>query len=434
MPAHTRHFRPPTIPLSPLPLHIHLETSLTHLVTQYPPPTLLPAGGLYAGLLGIVYLFYRLSDLLPSDYKIQGKTVLQWQRGYWAQAERYERELLGDHGVAGVKVRPWRCGVGDDTVVYAALHVVFAIEDDNNAEAEVEAFCKAVTRQLVGRHADEQSKKHGKSASNEWLYGRAGTLFLLRLVRNASLGRQSGNIDDNTTITLNTIDSAIRAVVREIVAAPRPWIWHGNAYLGAVHGSAGIIAQVLLSIKAISGDSGDHDEEKKWIATMEPDVGQLLDVQFTETGNWPSSLASAPGRQPRDDRLLQFCHGSPGIIACLSHILPFYPHLSTRIKHAITLAQPDLFARGLLTKEPCLCHGATGNALALHDQKQREAFLAYTTEEAIREMEEGGLMRNSESPEGLYTGLAGRVWAWALGASRGFDKAGTGNFAGFDDF
>jgi hypothetical protein len=437
MPAHARHFQPPPPLSSPLPFHKHLETSLARLVTQYPLPTLLPSGGLYAGLLSIVYLFHRLQDILPPDYKVHGKKLLQWRQEYWAQAEKYERELLGDHTVAtGIKVRPWRCGIGDDAVVYAALHVVFEIEEnDTQASGEVEAFCNAMTSQLVGRHAHEQSKKYGKPASNEWLYGRSGTLFLLRLIRRTFLRRRANSSsDEHIRATLNTIDNAIRAIIKEIVVtAPRPWVWHGKAYLGAVHGSAGIIAQVLLSIKALGGDSNGNNESKKWTDAVEPDILQLLDSQFGTSGNWPSSLPSEPGDEP-SDRLLQFCHGSPGIIICLSHILPHYPHLTTRLHQAITLAQPDLYARGLLTKEPCLCHGATGNALALHDKVQRESFLAYATEDVIREMVvERGWMKESDSPEGLYTGLAGRVWVWALGATSGFDTDRAARFPGFDD-
>ncbi|KAJ9121465.1 hypothetical protein QFC22_002081 [Naganishia vaughanmartiniae] len=362
------------------------------------------------------------------------KTLDQHRREYWTRAKRYDRELLGDHGVAGVRVKPWRCGVGDDVIVYAALHVVFAIEDEGSIKAneEVDAFCKAITSQITGCRAEEQSKRQGKPASNEWLYGRAGTLFLLRLVRQAYIRCRASDSDDDST-TLSTIDDSIRAVVREVVNAPRPWVWHRKAYLGAVHGSAGITAQVLLSMKAIRGAISDEDEEaENWIASMETDVVQLLDSQFKEGGNWPSSLPSSPGEKPAD-KLLQFCHGSPGIIACLSHILSFYPHLSSKITNAVTRAQPDLFARGRLAKEPCLCHGATGNALALHDQKAREAFLAHATEDVISDMIRRGLILESESPEGLYTGLAGRVWVWALGATKAFNEDQVGNFPGFDD-
>ncbi|KAJ9098044.1 hypothetical protein QFC19_006479 [Naganishia cerealis] len=428
MSSHPRHFEPPPTPAEPLAFRVHLDTSLAHLIRRYPPSSLAPSGGLYAGLLSVVYLFHQLSPLLPPDYAAEGKTLDQWTQAYWAHATTYQRDLLGDAGVEGIKVRPWRCGVGDDALVYAAFHVVFAVEnrgskdnDDGYGMIELEALCRAVLAQVVGVRSAEQERKHGKPASNEWLYGRAGLLYLLRLIRHTVLSKS----DDASA--LDIIDSTIEALVKEILNAPRPWIWHGKAYVGAVHGSAGIIAQLLLSIKAIAGDDGT---ERKWVDALEADVEQLLGVQFEGSGNWPSSLPSRDGGGERD-KLVQFCHGSPGVIACLSIIAPHYPHLAARIDRSISLAQKDLFARGMLIKEPCLCHGATGNALALSGKKEREAFLSFTTEDAVREMIRQGWTKGSDTPEGLYTGLAGRVWVWAIGATRGFDEGR--RFPGFDD-
>jgi len=64
--------------------------------------------------------------------------------------------------------------------------------------------------------------------------------------------------------------------------------------------------------------------------------------------------------------------------------------------------------------------GINGNALALND-KESEHFLTYTTGHEMKSMEKDGMLEKSSSPEGLFTGEAGRAWTWAV-ADRGLDK------------
>jgi hypothetical protein len=44
---------------------------------------------------------------------------------------------------------------------------------------------------------------------------------------------------------------------------------------------------------------------------IRPTLDYLIDTRFPTTGNFPSSLESDR------DRLVQWCHGSPGFIHCL---------------------------------------------------------------------------------------------------------------------
>jgi hypothetical protein len=67
-----------------------------------------------------------------------------------------------------------------------------------------------------------------------------------------------------------------------------------------------------------------------------------------------------------------------------------------------------------------LCHGISGNALAL-EQKEFEHFLTFTTGHEMKAMEKDGMMEKSDDPSGLWTGEAGRAWAWAV-ADKGLDK------------
>jgi hypothetical protein len=77
---------------------------------------------------------------------------------------------------------------------------------------------------------------------------------------------------------------------------------------------------------------------------------------------------------------VQFCHSTPGFVVSLMALLEWncFPSLQPQLEAAVLRAREVVWQKGLLVKEPCLCHGISGNALAL-DGEQREHFLAYTT-------------------------------------------------------
>jgi hypothetical protein len=172
--------------------------------------------------------------------------------------------------------------------------------------------------------------------------------------------------------------------------------------VGAVHGSIGIITQIVLT-------------NPRWAPKLEDDLGALLSYQF-DSGNWPISISTPPG----PDLILEVCHGSPGIVISLECIKQYFPNLQEKIAQAIQRARDDILERGLLTNEPCLCHGISGNALAL-DGLDFERFLSCTTGDEIEALDRDGILVKSDNPSGLWTGQAGRAWAWAV-ADRALEK------------
>ncbi|KAI9656062.1 MAG: hypothetical protein M1821_005123 [Bathelium mastoideum] len=352
--------------------HKQLVASLTRLVTNYPPDTIPPGGGLYYGPVSIAYLFMNLQQMY-TDLRIEEYPMSTWSAVYLKQAEDHMKEYPGPSTN--------KCGVSDD--IMAMLAIGAASAKDKDMAKELCDYSAIV--------ADEE-------AGNEWLYGRAGYLYLLRLVKASFLDDQE---------TLDMIDDTADDVIDAIMDSPRPWKWHGKAYLGAVHGSVGIITQIVLT-------------DPKMAPKLEADLGALLSYQY-DGGNWPSSIP--PGK----DRLVQFCHGAPGVIASLVSIRNYFPNLQDKIDRAVRKGRDCILERGLLTKEPCLCHGISGNALALED-KEFEHFLTYTTGHEIKAMEKDNMMEQADDPSALYCGEAGRAWAWTV-ADKELDK----RFIGYND-
>jgi len=346
--------------------------SLDRIVTQYPPDSIRPGGGLYRGPISIAFLFFALQEFY-SDFTVESFSPGEFCAAYIKQAQ--------DNIKSFGEPTPHDCGVHNDILALLAL-----------------GAASAKDKEMAGELCDFVDVALEQDASNEWLYGRAGFLYLLRLVRASFL-------DDKETFGMIT-DTADE-VIDAILSSSRPWKWHGKTYVGAVHGMIGIITQIVLS-------------DSKYAARLEPELGALLSYQY-DSGNWPSSLP--PGK----DRYVQFCHGAPGVVSSLTCIKPLFPNLADRIDTAIRKGRQVIRERGLLTKEPCLCHGISGNALALEGE-ELEHFLTYTTKNEIKQMDKDGMLEKSDDPSSLWAGEAGRAWCWAV-----VDKGLERRFIGYND-
>lgn len=352
--------------------HKQLIASLTRLVTTYSPDSIPPGGGLYYGPCSIAFLFFALQQFY-SDFTIEGIAMGTWFAVYLKQAQDAMKHYPGP--------RKEKCGVSDDIMALIALSAASAKDPD--MARELCDYAAVVTE---------------PDANNEWLYGRAGFLYLLRLVK-ASFADDK----DTEEMIADTADEVIECILK----SSRPWKWHEKAYVGAVHGAVGIITQIVLT-------------DPTYAPELEPELAALLSYQYP-SGNWPSSIP--PGR----DRLVQFCHGAPGVVSSLLSIKKHFPELEERIGEAIKTGRDCIKERGLLTKEPCLCHGISGNAIPLEDA-EFEHFLTYTTNSEIKAMDKDGMMERSDDPSALWCGEAGRAWAWAVA-----DKELEKTFLGYND-
>ncbi|KAI4160842.1 MAG: hypothetical protein LQ342_005367 [Letrouitia transgressa] len=352
-----------------------LTLSLTTLTTSFPPRSNYPPHflqGLWSGPTSIAYLFLHLSVSHPN------LQISSHDPKYWCEA------YLSGSYYSTPAVSPDRCGIANDTLAYYAVSA--ALTQDKRSITSLENFAIQISQAPGG--------------SDEWLYGRAGFLYLLRLVRH-----WVPSLADRMNICIVRMSQAI-------LSHGPPWPWHGKEYLGAVHGQMGILTQLILSDHRIARDPKVSEV-----------LNSLLDSQDQQTGNFPSSVASS------HSHLVQVCHGAPGFAVSLPVLYPFFPaETQTRIDAAVEKAQDCIWERGLLTKEPCLCHGATGNALALEEGVRREHFLAYTAIVTRKKgIEEGRFIEGSD-PWGLWMGEAGRAWGWMYA-----EKGGLGKLIGYSD-
>ena len=149
------HHQPPL--LQPSDTTSELVSSLTTLITSYPPLLHYPhhsLHGLFSGPTSVAYLFLQLS-VSHSDLRISSHDLKHWCRAY----------LSGSRSSS--HVTPDRCGIGNETLAFDAVYAALTQDQQHISKLETWAL----------RIAEEQG------GCNEWLYGRAGFLYLLRLVQ-----------------------------------------------------------------------------------------------------------------------------------------------------------------------------------------------------------------------------------------------------------
>ncbi|KAF8429273.1 hypothetical protein EV426DRAFT_557621 [Tirmania nivea] len=400
-----RCYTPSTLPPPSPPNHYgHLLASIDHILAAYPPvhPAHHNFSGLYSGPTGISYLFLRLAQLQPS-LMLRGKSCRDWSAEYLSLEPHPSRTRAA--GAISVN----NCGVATELLVRATVGACLARD-----ETRVEEVC---AMEIIVNAMPEDA---GSGGSNEWLYGRSGYLYLLRMLRKYFPAAPAGLKEALDSATLKTV----ARIMHDWRACPEGvgWMWHGKRYLGAAHGVAGIITQVVMSCRA-AGTAIP--------AELEDIVSDLLDQQL-DSGNWPGSRGSSW------DELVQFCHGAPGMLICLQEIRESFPALLRQIDSACARARAVVEQRGLLTKPPSLCHGITGNALALGEEEGLGRFLGYTTREYLERHERlfRGLGAGELADEGfgLFTGEGGRAWSFLMAYLMGEEGGDWGRkVVGFND-
>ncbi|KAF2102562.1 hypothetical protein NA57DRAFT_71551 [Rhizodiscina lignyota] len=361
---------------------------LTSAVQKFPPSDAwksvrVGVGGIYCGRTGVAYLFMNVDKTRP-NLEIEGKRPIQWAAAY----------LSGDREPEPITTLS--CGIFNEELSFCAVAAAFYKDT-------------AYVQKLL-KYLDEIVSSN--EGAFEYCYGRAGLLYLLRLVR--SWFPESAEL----------VNPGMDSVIENIMANGPPWILDMGGtndfgtvrydFVGPGHGRMGIIVQILLS-------------NSTYASKLESALIELLDIQ-QEDGNWPDQW---PGSQAseKNRHLVQWCHGAPGMVQCLVAIREFFPHLQSRIDDSIAEGRRITWEKGLLIKEPNFCHGTTGNAFAFPPGEKRDHFLAHTTEQRVQEGYAAGAIENCDygiTWSVAFGGISRAVgWLWR-------DKE-RGCYLGFDD-
>ena len=203
--------------LAPADSRHELLQSLTSITKSYPPQPAYSSHechGLYSGPTSIAYLFLHLSSTHP-DLQVSGHKPLHWAEAYLA-GKRSSGAVTAD-----------RNGIINEKLAFYAVRSALT-QDIEDAEQLAEAVKKGALTAERG--------------SDEFLYGRAGCLYLLRLV--GHWVPESGKI----------VKPVIENLIHVILSHGPPWPWHGKDYLGK------FVREVIsLLVDLLSWSVNKHD-------------------------------------------------------------------------------------------------------------------------------------------------------------------------------
>ena len=314
-PSYIDNVFPELLSLSSPPLTL-LSRALEHILRSMPPDPPYAASrklsGFFAGPLALAYLFLRLSEIHP-DLSIEGHPLRYWAISYGC-CERQEDWRLSPPRDS--------CGLTSETLSGLALRACMTQQTE-----EVEAFVKGLSEVLEPPTA--------AAFRSQLLFGRAGTLYLLRAVRHF--------VPHAAALLEGPAEILSRYILDVGDDGQGNWICHGRQYIGAAHGEIGILTQLVLTTPSLAPE-------------LQPRLEFLLDGQL-DSGNWPNSAVAG------SERHVKWCHGAPGFVISLLALRAYFPALKARIDDAVGRARGCIWERGLLRKEPNLCHGILGNAL-----------------------------------------------------------------------
>lgn len=231
---------------------------------------------------------------------------------------------------------------------------------------------------------------------DEMLYGRAGYLYSLLLVQREV---SPSAVDDSLVrgVVTAILDSGRSLAQQRKSSVPLLYQWHDKDYLGAAHGTAGILFMLMQARKHLTKEELDE--------VVRPTIDYLASL-FFRSGNFPSSLGSDR------DRLVQWCHGAPGAVYLFGKAYQVFGNESY-LEEAKRSGE-CVWERGILRKGYGLCHGTAGNGYAL-------LYLYQITHEPkyLYQAAQFGLWcqdygthgcRTADRPLSLYEGLAGTLY------------------------
>eukprot|EP00760_Papus_ankaliazontas_P039795 PhM_4_TR9783/c0_g1_i2/m.40452 len=201
-------------------------------------------------------------------------------------------------------------------------------------------------------------------APDDVLVGRAGLLYCI--VNAFKFAQQPLPVAEVSAIVKAIVDSGRRGGAAS--GLPLSWTFCEETYLGAAHGSVGILYMLCCC----------------WEHVRVPDRELVLVCARDLAARARSEMGLRTVIEEDTEHLLHFCHGVPGLILMFMK-LHWVTDDPIWVEHAEHLACGVLWPKGLVLKGAGLCHGVSGNAyafLSLYRTTRNHRYLYYALQYA----------------------------------------------------
>jgi len=363
-----------------------------------------PRDDLYVGSAGIAYAFYHLARLLPSDTDDGG--VLN----HLNVAEEYIKKSL--HVI--LHDEPSKGGIEASLLsghagIYAVAALVYdALHNQQQNQAKNQSTNKQTNQQTSQHYLDTFIGVHKyclplnfyKRGSDEMFRGRAGYLSACLLL-NSRLGRTAVPDEVILPVCRAIVESGRRYSKKNQHKCPLMYMMYEKEYLGAGHGLVAILLMLLSFPKCLQDDGVDRDLRASvdWVLTCEG-----------SPGHYPTRWGKE--RRKSSDELVQWCHGSPGVVYLLAKA--YLVWRDDKYLRAALRCGEFVWEKGLLRKGPSLCHGIAGNGYVflLLYRITNDLLHVHRARQFSRFMQTDEFKTNARVPDrahSLFEGTAGTV-------------------------
>eukprot|EP01132_Coremiostelium_polycephalum_P005036 gene5036-6266_t len=253
-----------------------------------------------------------------------------------------------------------------------------------------------------------------RGVSYEILYGKCGYLQCLLFIYKQKQIYLDGSLKKQLegaikALVIDTVQFGMEFSAKEHSQSPLMYEWHSSKYLGAAHGLAGILYMLMDSLEVLNHDN-EIDENSfftKAKQLMRDSIDYLVTCQFPSSGNFPSR------KENTEDKLVQWCHGAPGIIPTLIKSSQFFGEPS--YLQVAEIASRVIWTKGLLKKGVGLCHSISGNAysfLLLYQSTHKLQYLYQVVEFTKLCCNEQFFkqLHTPDNPLSLFEGDGGLAW------------------------
>jgi lantibiotic modifying enzyme len=168
--------------------------------------------------------------------------------------------------------------------------------------------------------------------------------------------------------------------------------------VGAAHGFAGAASAIVRGLHLLPPDA-----QAAWSDAIVTAV-QTTAIREGLSANWPPEVG--PSRGKAEKKLVQWCHGAPGVVASLSRLR------DARLDALLIAAGEAVWEAGPLRKGAGLCHGTAGNGyslLSLHERTGDPRWLERARAFAMHALAQvdADRTRHGQGRMSLYTGDLG---------------------------
>jgi len=324
-------------------------------------------GDLYVGDAGIAFMFWKLENSkILLGCKLAGVYVNSARANISRRDEKKCALLSGDAGI-------W--------AVSAAVSGM--LDDQKQQERDVKQFLEGYKICSKINYAPE--------GGDEFLVGRAGYLSGAFFINRISPHLIEPQIIENIGSIL--LESGRNYSSANNSGIPLIYQYHGKEYLGAAHG----LCAILWALLHIPKFANQND--------VKSSIDAYMNLQDS-SGNFPTKWSN------RENKLVHWCHGSPGAFYLFAKAFKVYGE--AKYLDACRRCCDSIWERGLLLKGPGICHGIAGNGYAFLVMfkltcEKKYLYQAGKFMEFLMESKFKKYASKPDRPYSLYEGLAGTV-------------------------